>query len=317
MKHHRGMKAILPQLVLLCSLLSLYGDTDFREVPFTLGPSAFRAGDAIEIEDVYAVEGTFGQGDTIVVRGHYRLGSHDAANLSLYITQTTGDGRAKFHPDQQIQIERGCGPFELRRQLPVNGYAHVSFYPAKGGSAFGGVYFGTPEQMAEISDWDLKYTLKDPAKKPNKPAPMRPTTADWDDVSPVEYTVGPSAFLPGDLIEVESVEASDDDFEKGDTVVVRGRYRLDSHEEAALLFTVSSRNAGRIPNTPEQRLSLQRGSGTFELRLKLPADGYSELGFYPAGGGTCFGSLYFGTEEQMDEIKDWNLQDRLRRSDKS
>lgn len=311
------MKAILPLCVLLCLLPTLHADVDFCDVPFTVGPSAFREGDAVEIEVVYAVKGTFEQGDTIVVRGHYRLGSHEAANLSLYITQTTGDGRAKFHPDQQLQIERGSGPFELRRKLPADGYAHVSFYTVNDGDGFGGVYFGTRAQMADIRQWDLSYYLKDNPEQSDKATSRESTQMTKGTVRPVDYTVGPSAFLPGDFIKVESVEASDDDFEKGDTVVIRGRYRLESHEEASILFTMTSNERKRIPNTPEQWLRIRRGSGAFELRLRLPTDGYPHLGFYPKGGGTGFGSLYFGTEGQMDEIKDWNLQERLRRNNKS
>ncbi|MDP0496006.1 MAG: hypothetical protein Q7Q73_07325 [Verrucomicrobiota bacterium JB024] len=314
------MKAILPLLVLLCSLAGLRADVDFREGPFTLGPSTFREGDTITIEKVYAVEGTFEPDDQIVVRGFYRLGSHDAASLSLYVTQKTKGGRTSTHPDQQLQVVQGSGPFELRLKVPTEGYAHVSFYPAGGGNGFGCAYFGTRAQMAEIRHWDLKYYLKDEPEKSGKQessADVRPVWSEAGDVRPVAYTVGPSAFLPGDFIEVESVEASNDDFEKGDTVVVRGRYRLESQEAASILFTVTSNDPKPIPNTPEQWMRIQRGSGTFELRLKLPADGYPHLGFYPKGSGTGFGSLYFGTEDQMDEIKDWDLQSRLRRNDNS
>ncbi|QYY37401.1 hypothetical protein [Ruficoccus sp. ZRK36] len=132
----------------------------------------------------------------------------------------------------------------------------------------------------------------------------------------VPYTLGPSAFLEGDHVEIEEVYATRGDFEPGDVVVVRGHYQLESHQEAIMLLTVTqTRGDGKTQLKTGQKLYLESGSGPFELRIKIPAEGYLHLGFYPIANGNPYtkgcGSLYIGTKEQMKAIKDWDLQKRL------
>ncbi len=295
------MKTVLCLSVFLLGIFCAQAEVNFRGVKFVIGPSAFREGDLIEIDEVYATDDDFEAGDQVVVRGQYRLGSHEAAKLSLFVTQTEGDGRSQIQPAQQLRIESGSGPFELRVKMPADGYLHVTFYSLGEGNPFGGVYFGTREQMQKINYWTLDRYLANTTT----PTPRAK-------VHPVNFTDGPSAFLPGDFIKVESVEASSDDFRKGDTVVVHGRYRLESYEAANMMLTVTQTSgSGKTQVQSDQQKHIERGSGDFELRITMPANGYLHLGFYPTGG-KGRGSAYIGTKKQMQAIKDWPLEDRLK-----
>jgi hypothetical protein len=124
-----------------------------------LGPKAFRDGDVIEILDVRATSPKLEQGDSLTVRGRYRLESHDAAQLALYLTQTEGDGAEEVDPDQTMLVKKGNGEFELKTTIKHRGALHVTYYDRQTGKPFGGVYFGTRGQMKRIKKWDVGYYL--------------------------------------------------------------------------------------------------------------------------------------------------------------
>ncbi len=86
-----------------------------------LGPKGFRDGDMIEILDVRATSSKLEQGDTLTVRGRFRLESHDDAELSLYVTQTEGDGVEEVDPDQTVRVQQGRGEFELKTTIKHRG----------------------------------------------------------------------------------------------------------------------------------------------------------------------------------------------------
>jgi len=50
---------------------------------------------------------------------------------------------------QTIKIKRGEGTFSLMLPMACEGWPHISFYPADGGSSFGGNFFGTGEARTE------------------------------------------------------------------------------------------------------------------------------------------------------------------------
>ncbi|HET7536875.1 MAG TPA: hypothetical protein VFJ90_10500 [Candidatus Didemnitutus sp.] len=124
-------------------------------VSFTLGPSRFRQGDQIVIDQVLASSPKFELGDRVMVRGHYVLTSESKASISLFLTHTEDRKREFVAPEQSAKIMTGEGRFELAYDVKYPGVLHVSFYRASDGQAFGGVYFGTAAQMAEIKDWKL------------------------------------------------------------------------------------------------------------------------------------------------------------------
>ena len=124
-----------------------------------LGPKAFRDGDVIEILDVRATSPKLEQGDSLTVRGRFRLESYDDAQLALYLTQTEGDGVEEVDPDQTICVKKGRGEFELKTTIKHRGALHVTYYHRRTGKPFGGVYFGTRGQMKQIEKWDVGYYL--------------------------------------------------------------------------------------------------------------------------------------------------------------
>lgn len=124
-------------------------------VPFELGPKAFKEGDLITIEQVTATSPRLAVGDKVTVRGRYVLKSEERARLCLYLTTGDAVGAEQDFPTQDTEITKGSGSFELAEVLRHPGHLHLSFYQSPGGKRFGTVYFGTAQQMKEISDWKL------------------------------------------------------------------------------------------------------------------------------------------------------------------
>src|SRR5690349_23183357 len=88
------------------------GGVELFNVPFVLGPTHFKNGDQIVIQDVLATSTNLTAGDKVVVRGRYELNSRPKARLCLYLTSNAGTGE----PDvatQSKQITSGSGEFEL------------------------------------------------------------------------------------------------------------------------------------------------------------------------------------------------------------
>jgi len=127
-------------------------------VAVVLGPKAFRDGDVIEITAVRATSPKLEQGDSVTVRGRFRLASRDQAELALFLTQTEGDGGDETDASQVVRVKRGGGDFELRATIRHRGVLHLTLYDERGWP-FGGVYFGTAAQMKRIEGWSLDYYL--------------------------------------------------------------------------------------------------------------------------------------------------------------
>jgi hypothetical protein len=136
-----------------------------QPVTTVLGPKAFRDGDVIEITDARATSPKLEQGDSVTVRGRVRLASKDQAQLGLYLTQTKDAGPADTDPSQVLQVKRGVTAFELKITIAHRGVLHLTLYD-NSGRPFGGVYFGTAEQMKRIAEWPLDYYLKEDARAP-------------------------------------------------------------------------------------------------------------------------------------------------------
>jgi hypothetical protein len=124
-----------------------------------LGPKAYREGDVVEITNVTATSPKLEQGDSVTVTGRVRLTSHAAAHLCLSLTQTEGDGRDVGDGPESMHITKGQRDFALKITIKHRGPLHVTMYDAATGRPFGGTYFGTPEQMKKIADWNVAYYL--------------------------------------------------------------------------------------------------------------------------------------------------------------
>ncbi len=148
-------------LLLSFVLMSDSGQPVQHPVSVTLGPKAYRDGDVVQIMHVTATSSRLELGDTVTVKGRVRLDSRDMAQLSLYLTQTVGDGSEETDATQTTTVERGLAPFELSITVKHQGALHLTLYDVATGRPFGGVYFGTAAQMGEIEEWDVSYYLDD------------------------------------------------------------------------------------------------------------------------------------------------------------
>ncbi len=108
---------------------------------FHIGQAWFPEGDSIEITSVERST------NRMVVKGHYRLVSHDNALLALYITTTNKnvpEGSGEGRP-----ISKGYDDFTLVHLPPIPGLPHVSMYAD--GHPFASLYFGTRAEALEES----------------------------------------------------------------------------------------------------------------------------------------------------------------------
>lgn len=126
-------------------------------VPVQIGAKAFRDGDVIQITQVVSTSENLEQGDVVTVRGRYRLDSVDSARLLLLLTQTESDGREETDELQIVGAEKGWHAFEASITVKHRGFLHLTFYDDKTGKPFGGVYFGTPSQIAKAEDLSIAH----------------------------------------------------------------------------------------------------------------------------------------------------------------
>ena len=122
-----------------------------------------------------------------------------------------------------------------------------------------------------------------------------------DGVSYVPLVVGPTHFNDGDSIVIEQVEATSPNLAVGDKVVVRGRYVLTSEEKAQLCLFVTTKEPVPVPVISTQQTEVKKGSGEFELTEQVRHPGFLHVSFYRIPDGKRFGSVYFGTDQQMKE----------------
>jgi hypothetical protein len=124
------------------------------------------------------------------------------------------------------------------------------------------------------------------------------------DLAPVAFQLGKTNFKRGDSITITEVQATSPQFAPGDRVVVKGTYVLASAENATLALFLTT--FGRSPSTrtsPTQVTKAREGRGEFELSCQVNDVGALHVSFYPAGGGSSFGEIYFGTAAQMRQMR--------------
>lgn len=146
--------------VMICVSQALAAPPVQESIAPVLGPKLYRDGDVIEITDVTSTSPKLEQGDSITVKGRARLHSHATAQLALYLTQTVGDGVDEGDRFQVKEISKGITEFELKMTIRHRGALHITFYDMSRSKPFGGVYFGTAQQMKEIDKWSLDHYLE-------------------------------------------------------------------------------------------------------------------------------------------------------------
>jgi beta-lactamase regulating signal transducer with metallopeptidase domain len=122
-------------------------------VRFQQGATRLPAGDKIVITEVKGTAETVAPGNIYLVRGTYKLTSHERASLSVFTTAKYVVGPGKFitgSNDLKVQttsVTKGEGTFTFYLPMTGDGFPHVSFYPAEGGGDIGGTYFGTGDSV--------------------------------------------------------------------------------------------------------------------------------------------------------------------------
>lgn len=120
----------------------------------------------------------------------------------------------------------------------------------------------------------------------------------------ISVAVGPNEFPEGDSIVISEVLSSSPKLEIGSRVVVRGRYTLTSQAQARVGLSLT-RTESRAPVRilPGSGQTISRGSGEFELVYEVTQIGYMRVALnHATGGGPSFGTVYFGTPEQLARV---------------
>ncbi len=123
-------------------------------------------------------------------------------------------------------------------------------------------------------------------------------------LKPAAFEQGLNSLENEDSIILNEVLATSPSFAIGDTVTAKGQYTLASQLNARILLTVTAtRGSGRSNVEKEQEMKMALGSGEFELTYTIPFHGCSQLSFRDEITGESLGGLYFGTKQQVNEMK--------------
>jgi beta-lactamase regulating signal transducer with metallopeptidase domain len=278
-------------------------------VRFEQGKTEFSAGDAITITEIRGTAETFAPGNIYWIKGNYVLTSHDGAMMAAFVSaMDAANGRGPYLKVQTTQLERGHGSFTLFLPMSYRGWPHVSFYPAKGGSVFGGTYFGTADSVLKQPEGSGQTQQKERGESAltsvHKQAPSA-KKADATRAAKFPYVVhfeqGATKFLDGDKITITEVRGTADRFAPGNAYQIKGTYTLASHDGATLAAYITAMDAdsGKGSSSNTQAVVIDRGNGTFTLVLPMNGRGWPHVSFYPADGGDGFGGNYFGTGDSV------------------
>src|SRR5687767_11958773 len=112
----------------------------------------------------------------------------------------------------------------------------------------------------------------------------------------VPVKLGLQKFVDGDSIVIREVLATSPKMDLGDTVVVRGRYVLQSQDRANVGLSLTQTEV-REPTkiSPAANVTAERGSGDFELTFLVKHVGCLHITFSSLPDKKSFGTVYFGT----------------------
>ena len=129
-------------------------------------------------------------------------------------------------------------------------------------------------------------------------------TAATPQLSAVPIKLGLQKFAAGDSISIREVLATSPRMDVGDTVVVRGRYVLQSQEQANIgLSLTQTETREPTPVSPAANMKVQRGDGNFELTFKVNHVGCLHITFNSLPEREKVGTVYFGTPEQLARVR--------------
>ena len=123
-------------------------------------------------------------------------------------------------------------------------------------------------------------------------------------LSRIAVAVGPTEFPEGDAVAIVEVLSDSPGLEVGSRVIVRGRYTLATQARAKIGLS-QTRTESRVPVRvlPGSNMQISRGSGEFELVYEITQVGCMRVAFNHVAPGASFGTVYFGTPEQLASVK--------------
>jgi hypothetical protein len=130
----------------------------------------------------------------------------------------------------------------------------------------------------------------------------------------VPFELGEGGFLSGDGITIQRVTGTSPTIRTGETYCVEGTYTLASQGKATLALYATTMSKGSTPTDPSQKMSIEKGAGTFRLVKTMREEGYLHISFYPVPSGGSFGGIYFGQGEWVNHDKRWSHLDSHVRS---
>jgi beta-lactamase regulating signal transducer with metallopeptidase domain len=283
------------------------------KVKFEQGATRFLDGDRITINEIRGTADTFMPHNSYLIKGTYALASHQRATLATYLTaMDAANGTGSSQKVQSTDVNQGNGTFTLVLPISCRGWPHVSFYPAAGGSDFGGNYFGTGDSVLKRW-WGSKDADRKASNVPAESgAEVRHSTntkldarTSSDFPCAVRFEQGATRFLNGDKITILEVRGTAGTFAPGNIYLIKGTYTLASHDRAMLAAYTTAMDAEHGIGVPltVQSTTVDRGNGTFALYLPMSCRGWPHVSFYPADGGSDFGGNYFGTGDSV--LKRW------------
>jgi hypothetical protein len=123
--------------------------------------------------------------------------------------------------------------------------------------------------------------------------------------SPVSFALGLQKFADGDSIVIREVLASSPSMDVGDTVVVRGEYILQSQDRANLGLSLTQTESHEPTKVvPAGNTLVKNGHGGFELTCEVRQVGCLHITFSSLPERKSFGTVYFGTAEQLFRVRD-------------
>ena len=290
-------------------------------VRFEQGATRFAGGDKITILEVRGTDETFAPGNIYSIKGTYTLGSRDRAMLLASITATDSDGKSGSLKVQTLQIERGEGTFTLLLPMSYRGLPHVSFYPAGGGEAFGGNYFGTGDSV--LKHWWITGGQAESGSPAGANAGqhrallklLQRTEGSAAGAEPapdtaflakrfkhrVPFEIGRSETQDGGRIEIREVWGTRPQIEVGGQYLVRGKYRLPPGQRGKLYFYATASGAwGETASLDLQSTELEGQEGEFALIHGMAGPGSFHLIVTdPDRYSQWFANVYFGTGENV------------------
>jgi len=262
------------------------------QVPFQMGETHLRDGDRIVIHDVHGTIPSLAVNGMYTVRGEYTLASADEAEISFTVrARRKGDGCTNGGHNHFV-VKRGSGTFELATRIAYEGDASISFFrlhesgPTTRDHEIGAVYFGSVGEGAREGIHSIASKALDHATC--KPIDISfPASTKFPEN--VAFDLGRSDLRAGDHLSIREVRGTQKEFAKDGIYIVRGDYTLASADEAVLGLNVSG---GCTSGAERGHVAIKKGSGKFELAVKIAYVGQPHVTFYVNGEGS--GGVYFG-----------------------